>query len=48
MAKKNKSPKSVKIGVVDTMFARYNMGAAARAELARSRSSPIRTLSDAP
>lgn len=34
MAKKNKSPKSVKIGVVDTMFARYNMGAAARAELA--------------
>ena len=34
MAKKSKSPKKLKIGVVDTMFARYNMGAAARAELA--------------
>jgi riboflavin synthase len=34
MAKKKKSPKKVRIGVVDTMFARYNMGAAARAELA--------------
>ena len=34
MAKKDKSPKVVKIGVVDTMFARYNMGAAALAELA--------------
>jgi riboflavin synthase len=32
MAKK-KSPKKIKIGVVDTMFARYPMGAAARAEL---------------
>jgi riboflavin synthase len=29
-----KKSKKVKIGVVDTMFARYNMGAAARAELA--------------
>jgi riboflavin synthase len=29
-----KNSKKVKIGVVDTMFARYNMGAAARAELA--------------
>jgi riboflavin synthase len=34
MAKKSKSPKRVRIGVVDTMFARYDMGAAARAELA--------------
>lgn len=34
MAKKTKSPKKIKIGVVDTMFARYDMGAAARAELA--------------
>ncbi|MCX6509074.1 MAG: riboflavin synthase [Actinobacteria bacterium] len=34
MAKKDKSPKVVKIGVVDTMFARYNMGGAALAELA--------------
>lgn len=35
MAKKNKSPKKVKIGVVDTMFARYDMGDAARRELAQ-------------
>ena len=35
MAKQSKSPKRVKIGVVDTMFARYDMGAAARAELAQ-------------
>ena len=40
MAKKSPSPKKslaetkVKIGVVDTMFARYDMGGAARAELA--------------
>ena len=34
MAKKKKSPKKMKIGVVDTMFARYDMGAAASAELA--------------
>ena len=34
MAKKTKSPKKIKIGVVDTMFARYDMGGAARAELA--------------
>ena len=34
MAKKSKSRKKLKIGVVDTMFARYDMGAAARAELA--------------
>jgi len=34
MGKKKKSTKVVKIGVVDTMFARYNMGAAALAELA--------------
>jgi riboflavin synthase len=33
MAKKRKSDKWVKIGVVDTMFARFDMGAAARAEL---------------
>jgi hypothetical protein len=33
VAKKNKKSKVVKIGVVDTMFARYNMGAAAIAEL---------------
>ena len=33
MAKKTKPPKMVKIGVVDTMFARYDMGATARAEL---------------
>jgi riboflavin synthase len=32
--KRTKQSKKVKIGVVDTMFARYNMGAAARAELA--------------
>lgn len=32
--KKGKSPSKVKIGVVDTMFARFDMGAAARAELA--------------
>ena len=31
---KNESEAKVKIGVVDTMFARYDMGAAARAELA--------------
>ena len=35
MAKKRTSPKKVKIGVVDTMFARYDMGAAARDELAQ-------------
>ena len=35
MAKKSKSPKKVRIGVVDTMFARYDMGAAARDELAK-------------
>lgn len=34
MAKNSKKTKRVKIGVVDTMFARYNMGAAALAELA--------------
>ncbi len=35
MAKKSKKKdKVVRIGVVDTMFARYNMGEAARAELA--------------
>jgi riboflavin synthase len=34
MSKQKKSSKKVKIGVVDTMFARYDMGAAARAELA--------------
>lgn len=34
MAKKSKSPKRLKIGVVDTMFARYDMGRAARDELA--------------
>lgn len=34
MSKKSKSPKKARIGVVDTMFARYDMGAAARAELA--------------
>jgi len=33
VAKKNKKSKVVKIGVVDTMFARYNMGGAAIAEL---------------
>jgi riboflavin synthase len=33
MAKKRKSDTKVKIGVVDTMFARFDMGAAARAEL---------------
>lgn len=33
MAKKSKSPKKIRIGVVDTMFARYDMGGAARAEL---------------
>jgi riboflavin synthase len=38
MTKKHKTPKSdkkVRIGVVDTMFARYDMGGAARAELAQ-------------
>ena len=35
MAKDKKSPKKLKIGVVDTMFARYDMGAAARDELAQ-------------
>lgn len=34
MSKKSKSHDGVRIGVVDTMFARYDMGAAARAELA--------------
>ena len=34
MAKGKKSQKMVNIGVVDTMFARYDMGAAALAELA--------------
>lgn len=34
MAKDKKSAKKVRIGVVDTMFARYDMGGAARAELA--------------
>jgi riboflavin synthase len=34
MTKKSHSPKRVRIGVVDTMFARYDMGASARAELA--------------
>lgn len=34
MGKKKKSGKTVRIGVVDTMFARYDMGGAARAELA--------------
>ena len=33
MSKKTKGPRPVKIGVVDTMFARYDMGAAARREL---------------
>jgi riboflavin synthase len=33
MTKKSKSPKKVRIGVVDTMFARFDMGAAARSEL---------------
>jgi len=33
MSKKSKTPKKIKIGVVDTMFARYDMGAAARDEL---------------
>jgi riboflavin synthase len=33
MTKKSNSPKKVRIGVVDTMFARYDMGAAARSEL---------------
>ena len=33
MAKSTKSHKKARIGVVDTMFARYDMGAAARAEL---------------
>jgi riboflavin synthase len=32
---KTKSPTKVRVGVVDTMFARYDMGAAARAELAQ-------------
>ncbi|MDE3008918.1 MAG: riboflavin synthase [Acidobacteriota bacterium] len=34
MGKKTKGARPVKIGVVDTMFARYDMGAAARRELA--------------
>jgi riboflavin synthase len=34
VAKKRKSPAKVKIGVIDTMFARYDMGRAARSELA--------------
>lgn len=34
MAKKTKPSSKVKIGVVDTMFARFDMGGAARAELA--------------
>ncbi len=33
MAEKKKSLDKVKIGVIDTMFARFDMGAAARAEL---------------
>jgi riboflavin synthase len=33
VAKKSKGTKKVRIGVVDTMFARYDMGSAARAEL---------------
>ena len=35
MAEKNKKkkPRAKKIGVVDTMFARFDMGGAARAEL---------------
>jgi riboflavin synthase len=33
VAKKDKAAKKVRIGVVDTMFARYDMGGAARAEL---------------
>ena len=33
MTKKRRSAKKLKIGVVDTMFARFDMGAAARAEL---------------
>jgi len=33
MAKKRRAAKKLKIGVVDTMFARFDMGAAARAEL---------------
>ena len=33
MSKKSKSPKTIRIGVVDTMFARYDMGSAARDEL---------------
>jgi riboflavin synthase len=35
VAKKSKSPKKIRIGVVDTMFARYDMGKAARDELAQ-------------
>jgi len=34
VAKKKKAKSPLKIGVVDTMFARFDMGAAARAELA--------------
>ncbi len=34
MGKKKSSPKRLRIGVVDTMFARFDMGGAARAELA--------------
>jgi riboflavin synthase len=33
MTKKQRPKKKLRIGVVDTMFARYDMGAAARAEL---------------
>jgi riboflavin synthase len=33
MTKKRRSAKKLKIGVLDTMFARFDMGAAARAEL---------------
>lgn len=35
MAQKKKSPKMVRIGVVDTMFARYDMGRAACDELSQ-------------
>ena len=35
MAKKSKGTKKLKIGVVDTMFARYDMGGAAVAELSQ-------------
>jgi riboflavin synthase len=33
MTKNGSTPKKLRIGVVDTMFARYDMGAAARSEL---------------